>query len=84
MSQPLPIDVLLKKCPSVYGLVLAASRRAKEVAEGAPRLIDTDARKATTIALQEIVQDKVLVKHGDQDESGGKRRSKGKKEEKKA
>ena len=61
MVMQLSIDELLKKCPSVYGLALTASRRAKEIAEGAPRLIETDARKATSVALEEIARDKIIV-----------------------
>jgi len=53
------IEELLKQCPSVYKLVVAAAKRAKELSEGAPKLINGEARKATSIALEEIRQGKV-------------------------
>ena len=57
-----PIDELIKKSGSVYKLVVVASRRAKELAEGAPKLIDTDLKKVASIALEEIHQGKVICK----------------------
>lgn len=53
------IEELLKKTGSVYKLVILASKRALELNEGAPRLIETDSKKITTIALEEILQGKV-------------------------
>ena len=57
-----PIEGLLKRCGSIYKLVILAAKRAKEVADGAPPLVDTQQRKVTTIALEEILQGKVLYK----------------------
>lgn len=57
-----PIEGLLKRCGSVYRLVILAAKRAKEIAEGSPMLIETPQRKATSIALDEILQGKVLYK----------------------
>ena len=57
-----PIDELIKKSGSVYKLVVVASRRAKELAEGAPKLVETDLKKVASIALEEIHQGKVLCK----------------------
>ena len=54
------IEELLKQCGSVYKLVILAARRAKEIAEGAPPLVETGQRKATSIALEEILQGRVL------------------------
>ncbi len=63
-----PIEELLKRCPSIYKLVVVAAKRAKELAEGAPRLIDSDVKKITTVALEEILQRKVLYKPSEDDE----------------
>lgn len=52
---------LLKRCPSIYKLVIIAARRAKELSEGAPKLIETDSKKVTTIALEEILQGKIQI-----------------------
>lgn len=79
-----PIEELLKRCGSVYKLVILAARRAKEVAEGSPVLVETLHRKVTSIALEEILQGKVLYKaEGVESASGKKRRGAKAKEEKK-
>ena len=71
-----PIEELLKQCPSIYKLVVVAAKRAKELAEGAPKLIETDIKKITTIALEEIRQQKVLYKPNEDDEAKGAPKSK--------
>ncbi len=58
----LPIEELLKRCGSVYRLVILAAKRAKELSDGAPPLVETERRKVTSIALEEILQGKVLYK----------------------
>ena len=57
-----PIEDLLKRCGSIYKLVILAAKRAKEVAEGSPSLVETHQKKVTSIALEEILQGKVLYK----------------------
>ncbi|MBI4004219.1 MAG: DNA-directed RNA polymerase subunit omega [Candidatus Omnitrophica bacterium] len=54
------IEELLKRCGSVYKLVILAAKRAKEIAEGAPPLVETEQRKVTSIALEEILHGRVL------------------------
>lgn len=54
-----PLEDLLKQGGSLYKLVLVASKRALELAEGAPKLVAMDAAKVSTIALEEIRQGKV-------------------------
>ena len=56
------IEELLKRCGSVYKLVLLSAKRAKELADGSPALVESSSRKATTIALEEILQGRVLYK----------------------
>jgi len=77
------IEELLKQCGSVYKLVILAAKRAKEIAEGAPPLVETDQRKATSIALEEILQGRVLYQA--EEPTGTSKRSRGAKakEEKK-
>ena len=82
-----PIEELMKRCSSAYQLVILAARRAKELADGAPPLVEAAPRKVTSIALEEILQGKVLYKP-DEGEGGGKRGparagGRGKKDEKK-
>ena len=69
----LPIEELLKRCGSIYKLVILAAKRAKEVAEGSPPLIETTQRKVTSVALEEILQGKVLYKAEASAESSGKK-----------
>ena len=70
------IEELLKRCGSVYRLVILASKRAKEIAEGAPPLVETAHRKVTSIALEEILQGKVLYK-AEEGEAGSGRKGRG-------
>ncbi len=59
-----PIEKLLDKTGySIYKLVILASKRALEIAEGQPKLVDIDSlTKPSTIALEEIAQGKVAYK----------------------
>ena len=54
------IEELLKRSRSIYKLIVVAAKRAKELAEGAPKFVEMDSKKATTIALEEIRQGKIL------------------------
>lgn len=59
----IPIEPLLKKVGSIYKLVIIAARRALELNDGAPRLVEIDPKaKASTVALAEIAAGKVSVK----------------------
>ena len=55
------IQDLLKKTDSMYKLVVMASRRATELNAGAPRLVEEEKAKMTSIALDEILQGKVKL-----------------------
>ena len=77
------IEQLLQRCGSVYRLVILAAKRAKEIAEGAPALVETSQRKVTSIALEEILHGKVLYKVDEADAGGKKGRGARSKEEKK-
>lgn len=67
------IEGLLKRCGSVYKLVILAAKRAKEVSDGAPPLVEAPPRKVTSIALEEILQGKVLYKVEDEAQKPGKK-----------
>ena len=68
-----PIEELLRRCGSVYRLVILAAKRAKEVAEGSPALVETPHRKVTSVALEEILHGKVLYKPDETEPTAGKR-----------
>jgi len=62
-----PVQDLLAKTDSIYKLVVLASKRAVELNAGAPRLVEVDGEKISSIALEEIAQGKVKLerpKHG--------------------
>jgi DNA-directed RNA polymerase subunit omega len=61
----IPIEKLLDKAGgSVYKLVVAASKRALELAEGQPKLLETvNSVKPSSIALEEIAAGKVKIKN---------------------
>ena len=55
--------LLDKSCDSVYKLVILASKRALEIAEGQPKLVDAPAAiKPSTVALQEVAEEKIRCK----------------------
>ena len=56
-----PIQDLLAKTDSIYKLVVLASKRAVELNAGAPRLVEADGEKISSIALEEIAQGKVKL-----------------------
>ena len=68
-----PIEELLTRCGSVYKLVILAAKRAKELAEGSPPLVETPQKKVASIALEEITQGKVLYKVSAEEQDGGKK-----------
>ena len=68
-----PIEELLKRCGSVYRLVILAAKRAKEISEGSPALVETHQKKVTSVALEEILQGKVLYKPEEAEAQGGKK-----------
>jgi len=53
------INELLKKVDSRYTLVVAAAKRARQLAEGAPKLANVNSDKPVTIAIHEINENKV-------------------------
>lgn len=50
------VEDCLKHIDTNYDLVLQASKRAREIAEGAPALIEEDGDKPVVIALREIAE----------------------------
>ncbi|MDP2652436.1 MAG: DNA-directed RNA polymerase subunit omega [Candidatus Omnitrophota bacterium] len=59
-----PLERLLPKTGySIYRLVRLAANRAMELADGQPKLVENvSSEKVTTIALEEIMQGKVVLK----------------------
>ena len=53
------INSLMKRMDSRYTLVVANAKRARQLAEGAPKLVDCNSDKPVTIAIQEINENKI-------------------------
>ncbi len=58
----IPREEIFRDGDSLYKVTLIAARRAIELSNGAKRLIETDSKKFSTIALQEISQGKISYK----------------------
>ncbi|NLY47156.1 MAG: DNA-directed RNA polymerase subunit omega [Tissierella sp.] len=56
-------DHVLEKGDSRYTLVMLTAKRARQIVEGSEPLIDTDSHKPVTIAIEEIVGEKVKYKN---------------------
>jgi DNA-directed RNA polymerase subunit omega len=50
------IDYLAEKVGSKYGLVIMAAKRARQLVDHAPALVETKSNKPVSIALEEIAQ----------------------------
>ena len=57
------IENLLDKTDnSIYKLVILASKRALELNEGSPTLVETESKKISIVALEEIREGKIGMK----------------------
>jgi DNA-directed RNA polymerase subunit omega len=54
------IDRLITKADSKYTLVIAAAKRARQLNENSRPLIESDLTKSVSVALEEIVQGKII------------------------
>lgn len=56
----IPVEKLYERTSSMYKLVIVAAKRALELSEGSPRLVEAGAKeKPALIALREIADGKV-------------------------
>lgn len=54
-------DEVEKSVGSRYSLVIAVSKRAKQLREGAPRLVDSKSKNPVSVALQEFAAGKLKI-----------------------
>lgn len=59
MVKPTVSELLDKIGDNRYSLIIMASRRARQIASGAERLVETDSTSPVTIAAEEIAAGKV-------------------------
>lgn len=57
-----PITELVEKTGSRYTLVIEIAKRARQLAEGKNALVDVNTNKDVTKAINEIFEDKILLK----------------------
>ncbi len=53
------INDLLDKVDSRYSLAMVIAKRARQLVDGAPKLVDTDSDRPVTIATYELYEDKI-------------------------
>jgi DNA-directed RNA polymerase subunit omega len=53
------LKALLEKVDSKYTLVVAVSKRARQIVEGQPKLTKTTSNKPVTVAINEIAEGKL-------------------------
>lgn len=54
-----PLDAFADKAESRYALVVATAKRARQLMNGAKKLVETKSDKPVTIAMEEILAGKV-------------------------
>lgn len=56
-----PLNKLNDKINSRYSMVIACAKRARQISDGSEVLVQCDSQKPVTIAINEIVEGKVIV-----------------------
>lgn len=54
------LDQLVEKVDSKYTLVILGSRRGRDIQTGKPKMVDSRSNKPVTIALEELVANKLF------------------------
>ncbi|MCQ1528067.1 DNA-directed RNA polymerase subunit omega [Lutispora saccharofermentans] len=65
------INTLLQKVDSKYTLVVAVAKRARQLVDGQPSLVDINSIKPVTIAIHEIAEGKLECISGKQNKQSG-------------
>lgn len=55
-----PLETLREKVDSRYTLVVCAAKRARQLLDGAKRLVEVESTKPVTVALHELADDKLV------------------------
>lgn len=59
MLNPSNKQILKEEGDSKYTMVMVISKRARQIIDGAEPLVETKSNKPVTIALEELLQDKI-------------------------
>lgn len=65
------LEVLLTKVENKFELVTLVAKRARQLNNGAPKLVHTDSTKPVTIALEEIAADAIKARQPTPPPRGG-------------
>jgi len=77
VNEYMPLEKLLEKCNSIYKLVIMASRRASELNNGQPKLVEArEGESVSTAALREIVAGKITYEISKESKKGSKQAKK--------
>lgn len=63
------LSSLLEKVDSKYTLVVAVSKRARQLVDGQPKLTKVDSNKPVTIAINEINDNKIVYERNKPEKS---------------
>lgn len=58
MNQP-SLELIRRNVDSRYTMVVIAAKRARQLLDGAPPLVETESTKPVSIALEELAQNKL-------------------------
>lgn len=58
MNQP-SLELIRRRVDSRYTMVVIAAKRARQLLDGAPPLVETESTKPVSIALEELAQGKL-------------------------
>jgi len=61
------INEIKKKADSRYSLVILAAKRARDIVDGKPVLVDTDIKRPVSIATKEINEDLIKCRYYDEE-----------------
>ncbi len=65
-----PLEKLQNRIGNEYQLVIVAAKRTRQIAEGAPKLVDVECSKQCTVALWEIAEGKIKCVKIDKEAKG--------------
>ena len=63
------VNELLEYAENRYALVIAISRRARQIAGGEKALTDVDEVSPVTLASNELVEEKLIIKKSEEDDN---------------
>lgn len=62
------VDLLREKVDSKYTLCIMAAKRARDIIDGKPMLVDIDSNKPISVATAEVAEDLISYKRAEEDE----------------